>query len=115
MAAFDAQEGICVDTHVHRIANALGWISTRTPEETRKVLELWLPQEHWPEINLLLVGLGQQQQQQQRLVVDRCVASSSPLAALRLVSHIGLALRASKFPSLDEAAQKSAAIRRLLQ
>lgn len=36
LSAFGVQEGICVDVHVHRIANALGWIQTQTPEETRK-------------------------------------------------------------------------------
>lgn len=114
-AAFDAQEGICVDVHVHRIANALGWISTRTPEETRKALEAWLPAEHWPHINVLLVGLGQQQQQQQELLVERCLNSSSPVAALKLVSKIGVVLRAGKFKALDEAAQSSPRLRRLLQ
>jgi len=83
--------------------------------KTRKVLESWLPLEHWPHFNLLIVGLGQAQQQQQHLLVERCVRSSVPLAALRLVAKIGLSLRASKFPALDEAARESAAIRRLLQ
>jgi endonuclease-3 len=114
LAAFNDQKGLCVDTHVHRIANALGWISTKTPEDTRKALELWLPQEHWPHLNVMLVGLGQQQQQQQHLVVERCIASSSPVAALRLVSKIGLVLRSGKFACLDEAAKTSVAIRRIL-
>lgn len=37
--------GIGVDTHVHRIANRLGWLPapTKTPEQTRKGLEAWLP------------------------------------------------------------------------
>ncbi|GLT75757.1 hypothetical protein SLA2020_474560 [Shorea laevis] len=59
-------QGICVDTHVHRICNRLGWVSrpgtkqkTSTPEETRKVLQLWLPKEEWVPINPLLVGFGQ--------------------------------------------------------
>ncbi|XP_067114944.1 endonuclease III-like protein 1 [Osmerus mordax] len=54
--------GIGVDTHVHRISNRLGWTRspTRNPESTRKELEEWLPRELWSEINLLLVGLGQQ-------------------------------------------------------
>merc|ERR1712151_963361 len=114
-AAFNDQQGLCVDTHVHRISNALGWISTRSPEETRKSLESWLPKEHWPDINVLLVGFGQQQQQQQELLVERCLASSSPVAALRLVSKIGLLLRTGKFNALDEAARASPAIRRLLR
>lgn len=115
LAAFGAQEGLCVDVHVHRISNALGWITTRTPEETRKALEAWLPQEHWPHLNELLVGLGQQQQQQHRVLIERCLASSSPAAALRLAARIGAPLRADKLPELAEAARGSAAIRRLLE
>ncbi|XP_003790839.1 endonuclease III-like protein 1 isoform X2 [Otolemur garnettii] len=54
--------GIAVDTHVHRIANRLGWTkkATKSPEETRGALEEWLPRELWSEINGLLVGFGQQ-------------------------------------------------------
>ncbi|XP_078611877.1 endonuclease III-like protein 1 [Branchiostoma floridae x Branchiostoma japonicum] len=55
-------EGICVDTHVHRISNRLGWLKkpTKVPEDTRVALEEWLPREHWSELNWLLVGFGQQ-------------------------------------------------------
>lgn len=51
-----------VDTHVHRIANRLQWVKkpTKNPEGTRVDLEAWLPAELWSEINLLLVGFGQQ-------------------------------------------------------
>ncbi|VCW67058.1 unnamed protein product [Gulo gulo] len=51
-----------VDTHVHRIANRLGWTKavTKSPEKTRAALEAWLPRELWSEINGLLVGFGQQ-------------------------------------------------------
>ncbi|URE36322.1 endonuclease III-like protein [Musa troglodytarum] len=59
-------QGICVDTHVHRICNRLGWVSrpgtrqkTSTPEETRVSLETWLPRDLWDPINPLLVGFGQ--------------------------------------------------------
>ncbi|MED6144652.1 alpha,alpha-trehalase nth1 [Stylosanthes scabra] len=58
-------QGICVDTHVHRICNRLGWVSrvgtkqkTSTPEETRKALQRWLPREEWAPINPLLVHFG---------------------------------------------------------
>ncbi|XP_029128617.1 endonuclease III homolog 1, chloroplastic isoform X2 [Cajanus cajan] len=54
-------QGICVDTHVHRICNRLGWVSrsgskqkTLTPEETRQALQWWLPKEEWVPINPLL-------------------------------------------------------------
>jgi len=54
--------GIGVDTHVHRIAARLGWTEkeAKTAEATRKGLEAWLPKESWREINMLLVGFGQQ-------------------------------------------------------
>ncbi|KAK4874433.1 hypothetical protein RN001_013793 [Aquatica leii] len=52
--------GIGVDTHVHRICNRLGWVKSKTPEETRKILEGWLPYDLWSEVNHLLVGFGQQ-------------------------------------------------------
>jgi endonuclease-3 len=58
-AAWDKHEGIGVDVHVHRITNLWGWHKTKTPEETRKALESWLPKDKWHEINKLLVGLGQ--------------------------------------------------------
>jgi endonuclease III len=50
---------ICVDTHVHRIANRLGWVQTRTPEETEQALYAAAPRKWWPIINLYLVTWGQ--------------------------------------------------------
>lgn len=53
--------GIGVDVHVHRIAQRFRWVprTVKTPEDTRKALEEWLPKEHWAEINEILVGFGQ--------------------------------------------------------
>jgi len=51
--------GICVDTHVHRISNRLGYVKTKTPEETEFSLRGKLPKEYWIEYNDLLVTLGQ--------------------------------------------------------
>lgn len=50
---------ICVDTHVHRIANRLGLVATATPEDTERALEGVLPQHLWIDINDLLVTFGQ--------------------------------------------------------
>ena len=50
---------LCVDIHVHRIANRLGWVCTRTPEDTERELKKIVPQEHWIELNRLLVMWGQ--------------------------------------------------------
>lgn len=51
---------ICVDTHVHRICNRLGYIQTKTPDETEMVLREKLPQPYWLVINTTLVLHGQQ-------------------------------------------------------
>jgi endonuclease-3 len=51
--------GICVDTHVHRISNRLGYVRTRTPEETEMALRAKLPRRYWIGYNDLLVGFGQ--------------------------------------------------------
>lgn len=56
---YNKVEGIAVDTHVHRICNRLGWVKSKTPEQTRGQLQNWLPREYWGEINLTLVGWGQ--------------------------------------------------------
>lgn len=50
---------ICVDTHVHRITNRWGLVSTKTPEETERALMEKIPREHWSEVNRLLVVFGQ--------------------------------------------------------
>ena len=49
---------IAVDTHVHRIANRLGWVRTKTPEETERALAEFLPKRYWLTINELLVAHG---------------------------------------------------------
>jgi endonuclease-3 len=51
--------GICVDTHVHRISNRLGYVKTRSPEETEMALRARLPRRHWIGYNDLLVSFGQ--------------------------------------------------------
>ena len=51
--------GICVDTHVHRISNRLGYVRTRTPEETEMALRAKLPGRYWIGYNDLLVSFGQ--------------------------------------------------------
>jgi endonuclease III len=51
--------GICVDTHVHRISNRLGYVRTRQPDETEMALRGRLPRRFWIGYNDLLVGFGQ--------------------------------------------------------
>jgi len=57
--AHASRENICVDTHVHRIANRLGWVATRTPEETEQALYRATHRRWWSIINLYLVTWGQ--------------------------------------------------------
>jgi endonuclease-3 len=57
--AFKSRQNICVDTHVHRISNRLGWVTTTTPEETEQELYRSTTRRWWPYINLYLVTWGQ--------------------------------------------------------
>ena len=57
--AFHSDANICVDTHVHRISNRLGWVSTQAPTETERALYAATEQRWWPYINLYLVTWGQ--------------------------------------------------------
>ncbi len=57
--AFRSLKNICVDTHVHRISNRLGWVRTRTPEETELALYKATDEQWWPYLNLYLVTWGQ--------------------------------------------------------
>jgi endonuclease-3 len=56
--AFD-MDGICVDIHVHRISNRMGWVETESPEKTEAALRKSLPRKYWKRINSLLVKYGQ--------------------------------------------------------
>ena len=57
--SFSSRKNICVDTHVHRIANRLGWVTTKTPDETEQALYRATEPQWWPYINLYLVTWGQ--------------------------------------------------------
>jgi endonuclease-3 len=56
---FKSLRNICVDTHVHRISNRLGWVATRLPDETEEALYRATDARWWPYINLYLVTWGQ--------------------------------------------------------
>lgn len=91
LLAWSQVDGLIVDTHVHRLAQRLGWTSNgipgslsksgpediTTPEDTRKALEGWIPREHWGKFSLAVVGFGQNVC---TAVNPRCV--SCPLADL---------------------------------
>jgi endonuclease-3 len=56
--AFDL-DAICVDIHVHRIANRRGWLRTDSPDASEAILREILPRVYWKKINKLLVMYGQ--------------------------------------------------------
>lgn len=58
-SAWGINLGIGVDVHVHRMSNRLGWCKTSDPEDTRLVLQSWLPKDLHHSINKTLVGFGQ--------------------------------------------------------
>lgn len=63
---------ICVDVHVHRISNRLGYVSTKTPDETEIELRKKLPKKYWLDINTILVTHGQNICKPQRPLCERC-------------------------------------------
>ncbi len=94
--AFKSLRNICVDTHVHRISNRLGWVATRTPDETEQALYEATDAQWWPYINLYLVTWGQNVC---RPVYPRChdciLASMCPRVGVTRVSKRSPAAGAS--------------------
>ena len=78
-----SRDHICVDTHVHRLANRLGWVRTSTPARTEQALYRVVPRRFWADINLRLVTWGQNVC---RPVYPRC----SICAVSRLCPKIGV-------------------------
>ena len=72
MAKGFLKPAICVDVHVHRISNRMGWVSTKTPDETEMVLRKILPEKHWLDINTILVTFGQNICKPQRPLCAKC-------------------------------------------
>ncbi len=69
------KDGICVDTHVHRISNRLGYVATRTPDETEFALRAKLPRTYWIRYNTLLVAFGRTICRPVSPLCSRCVVS----------------------------------------
>lgn len=67
---------ICVDVHVHRIFNRLGYVKTNSPEETEFALREKLPKKYWIDINTLIVTFGQNICKPQRPLCKECPISS---------------------------------------
>jgi endonuclease III len=88
--AFKSLRNICVDTHVHRISNRLGWVRTKLPDETEQALYRATEPRWWPYINLYLVTWGQNVC---RPVHPRCgdcvIASECPRIGVRAAQSTG--------------------------
>ncbi len=68
-------DGICVDTHVHRISNRLGYVKTATPEETERELRKKLPRRYWAVYNTIMVAHGQNVCRPISPICSRCTVS----------------------------------------
>lgn len=53
------REGLPIDVHCHRVPNRLGWVQTKTPEQTEEELRKILPKQYWMDFNNLFVQFGQ--------------------------------------------------------
>jgi endonuclease-3 len=86
--AFQSRRHVCVDTHVHRISNRLGWVQTKTPEQTEQALYAATDACWWPFLNLYLVTWGQNTC---RPVYPRCgdcaIAADCPCLGVTRVGH----------------------------
>ncbi len=67
---------ICVDTHVHRIMNIWGYVTTKSPLETEMALRAKLPEAYWLTVNATLVAFGQGTCKSVRPHCDRCVLAA---------------------------------------
>ncbi len=86
--AFQSTQHICVDIHVHRISNRLGWVKTKTPEATEQALYVATDARWWPHLNLYLVTWGQNTC---RPVYPRCddcaIVADCPRLGVTRVGH----------------------------
>jgi endonuclease III len=65
-------DAICVDTHVHRVANRMGWVHTANPDRTTTALEEILPRKYWIPINQWMVAFGRTVCTPGRPLCSRC-------------------------------------------
>ena len=86
--AFQSTQHICVDIHVHRISNRLGWVKTTTPEATEQALYAATDARWWKYLNLYLVTWGQNTC---RPVYPRCddcaIVADCPRLGVTKVGH----------------------------
>lgn len=67
---------LCVDVHVHRICNRIGFLNTKIPDETEMQLRNILPKKHWKDFNTLLVTHGQNICKPRKPLCDKCSISA---------------------------------------
>ena len=90
-----SRRNICVDTHVHRISNRLGWVQTKTPERTEHALYEAVSRRWWPLVNLYLVTWGQNVCRPLYPLCEACsLAVLCPRIGVRRVGHARTGLRA---------------------
>jgi endonuclease III len=78
------QEGIGVDTHVHRICNRLGWVKTEDPNNTEKQLQVAFRKKWWKDMNIALVGFGQLICNAKKPLCSQCpVSKECPSSSLK--------------------------------
>lgn len=98
--AFQSLRHICVDTHVHRISNRMGWVRTKTPEQTEQALYRHTDPRWWPYLNLYLVTWGQNVC---RPVYPRCgecaIADTCPRLDARAQAAIETSIRRRPTPA----------------
>jgi len=108
-AAWGETTGIGVDTHVHRISNWLEFIRnpTKTPENTRRELESWLPRSEWQDFNILLVGFGQQTCLPHRPKCHNCLNKQiCPATQSKYIPPKALTPKKEKTPKKDTVTKK---------
>ncbi len=72
LASAFGKNTIGVDTHVHRISNRLGLVSTKKPEETEVELKKIIPKHLWSRVNRAMVGFGQTICKPKKPMCDKC-------------------------------------------
>lgn len=100
-AAWKTCSGIGIDTHMNRLFGYkyLNWIVQKrniekTPEQTRVIIQSWLPYNKWYDLNILFVGFGQElQQQKHKLLYKVLYNCSKPYDGLCLLEQCGLDYR----------------------
>ena len=105
---FKSLQNICVDTHVHRISNRLGWVETKQPEETEQALYRNTERRWWPFINLYLVTWGQNVC---RPVYPRCgdcvIATQCPRIGVTRIGSPSPRLRRNRAEARRASAERS--------